>query len=63
MADFKELHLTFDEIWRRMDLRIFVLVHMKDTMEPKIIDAASGTIFNVPEGYLDYDTQRYFRKY
>lgn len=63
MPEYNNLELTFDEIWLKMDLRLFVLVHMKGTMEPKIMDPASGALFNVPEGYLEFDTKNYFRKF
>jgi len=58
----KKLHLTFEEIYSKMELREFVIVHMKDTMIPYIIHVETMTFFEVPEGYLEYDANRYWRK-
>jgi hypothetical protein len=35
---------------------------MKETVEPKILHVDSRTIFNIPEGYLEYDAKHYWRK-
>ena len=58
----KKLHLTFEEIYSKLDFREFVIVHIKETMEPKILHAETKTLFDIPEGYLEYDAKKYYRK-
>jgi hypothetical protein len=55
--------LTFEEIFSKVENREFVIVHMKENMSPKIIEPETGSMFSVPEGYLEYDCTRYFRKH
>jgi hypothetical protein len=58
----KKLHLTFEEIFKKLEDREFMLVHMKETMEPKILHVDTLTTFDVPYGYMEYDSKIYFRK-
>lgn len=55
------LPLTYEQIYNKLDRRDFVLVHLKETMTPLLLEPDSGKIFEVPEGYLDYDKQYYWR--
>jgi hypothetical protein len=36
---------------------------MKETMEPKLYDNDNEALLDVPDGYLEYDKERYYRKY
>ena len=60
--EYKKLSLTFEEIFNKLSLREFVIIHIKETMEPKIIHPETKTIFDIPDGYLEYDKKHYFRK-
>jgi hypothetical protein len=56
------LDMPFLEIFKKLEFGQYVIVHMKDTMEPKILETDSGNLFDMPEGYLDYDKKRFYRK-
>lgn len=53
--------LTFEEIWYNMYNRNFVLIHEKETMIPYLYDVREKIIYELPDGYLDYDTKRFRR--
>ena len=55
--------MTFEEIWNLLDNREIIIVHMKDSMEPKLLNVTDEKLFSVPEGYIAYDKNRYFRKF
>lgn len=54
--------LTYEQIWNKLSSREFILVHIKDTMEPALLEAESGKLYEVPVGYIDYDNKKYYRK-
>ena len=53
--------LTFEQIFSKLDKREYVLVHQKDTFIPLFLEPESGKLFDVPESYLDYERQHYWR--
>ena len=53
--------LTYDEIYVKIFLGTYTLVHMKETMEPKLYDNDNSALLEIPDGYLDYDKKRYHR--
>jgi len=53
--------LTYKEIFDKLESRTYVLVHIKDTMQPCLLEPESGKLFEVPDGYLEYD-KKYFRR-
>lgn len=63
MSKKRKLPTKFEDIWYRMSMREYVLVHLKDTMEPRIYDIANDTLHVPPEGYLEYDKERYIRNF
>jgi len=56
-------NLTYEEIYSKIFLGSYTLVHMKETMEPKLYDNDNEALLDVPDGYLEYDKERYYRKY
>ena len=56
------MKLTFEQIYSKLNTREYVIVHIKDTMEAKLLDAETKIIMDMPEGYLNYDHERYYRK-
>ena len=59
----KKMKLTFEEIYTRIEKCEYVIVHMKDTMEPHLLNANDNQLYTMPEGYLEYDKRFYYRKY
>ncbi len=39
-----------------------MIVHMKYTMIPKILDVENMILYDIPEGYLDYDKENFYRR-
>ena len=58
----KKTKMTFEQIFDKLDLREYVIVHMKETMVQYLLHAESGRLYEMPEGYLDYDAKHYYRK-
>jgi hypothetical protein len=56
-------NLTYEEIYSKIFLGSYTLVHMKETMEPKLYDNDNEVLHDVPDGYLEYDKERYYRRY
>jgi hypothetical protein len=57
------ISLTYDEIYTKIFLGTYTLVHMKETMQPKLYDNDNEALLDVPDGYLEYDKERYYRKF
>lgn len=55
--------LTYEQIWKKLTDREYVLVHIKDTMEPALLEAETGKLYEVPVGYMEYDKNKYYRKF
>jgi len=53
--------LTFEQIFSKLDKREYVIVHIKDTMVPALLEPDSGKLFEVPDGYLEYDAKHFWR--
>lgn len=62
MTKIKKTTLSFEEIYKRLDLRELVIVHIKDEMKPMLLHANDNQLYEMPEGYLEYDAQFYYRK-
>ena len=56
------MSLSFEEIYKRLDLREFVIVHTKDEMKPLLLHANDNQLYEMPEGYLAYDSRFYYKK-
>ena len=55
--------LTYEQIWKKLTDREYVLVHIKDTMEPALLEVETGKLYEVPVGYMEYDKIKYYRKF
>ena len=62
MTKIKKTTLSFEEIYKRLDLRELVIVHTKDEMKPMLLHANDNQLYEMPEGYLAYDARFYYRK-
>ena len=62
MTKIKKTTLSFEEIYKRLDLRELVIVHTKDEMKPMLLHANDNQLYEMPEGYLEYDARFYYRK-
>jgi hypothetical protein len=56
------INLNFQQIFKRLEDREYMIVHMKETMIPKILDVESMILYDIPEGYLDYDKANFYRR-
>lgn len=54
--------LKFEEIFKRLEDRDYMIVHMKDTMIPKILDIETVVLYDIPEGYLEFDKAKFYRR-
>jgi hypothetical protein len=59
----KKTKLTFEEIYSKLHMREYVVVHTKEEMKPYLLNANDNHIYTMPEGYLEYDKRFYYRKY
>jgi hypothetical protein len=62
MTNIKKTNLSFEEIYKLLDSREYVLVHTKDEMKPHLLHANDNQLYELPEGYLAYDARFYYRK-
>lgn len=62
MTKIKKTTLSFEEIYKRLDLRELVIVHTKEDMKPLLLHANDNQLYEMPEGYLAYDARFYYRK-
>jgi hypothetical protein len=62
MTKIKKTKLSFEEIYKRLDLRELVIVHTKDEMKPLLLHANDNQLYEMPEGYLVYDSRFYYKK-
>ena len=62
MTKIKKMSLSFEEIYKRLDLRELVIVHTKDEMKPLLLHANDNELYEMPEGYLAYDSRFYYKK-
>ena len=53
--------LTNEEIWDKIYYGTYTLVHLKETMGPKLYDNDNKKLIDVPDGYIEYDKKRYYR--
>lgn len=53
----------FAEIYNKIFLGNLTIIHMKTTLEPKLYDNDNKVIIDIPEGYLEYDKKKYYRKF
>ena len=60
--DIKKTNLSFEEIYKLLDSRECVIVHTKPDMKPLLLHANDNQLFELPEGYLEYDAKLYYRK-
>lgn len=56
------LDMSFEEIFTKLDRHELVIVHLKNSMEAKLYDPYELQLYEVPEGYLDYDREHFFKK-
>ena len=54
--------MTFEQIFDKLELREYVIVHMKETMIQYLLQTESGRLYDLPEGYIAYDARHYQRK-
>jgi hypothetical protein len=57
----QNLDLTFEQIFYQLELREYVIIHLKETMIPYILDTSTEKLYHIPEGYLEYDAKHYYR--
>ena len=62
MTKIKKMNLSFEEIYKRLDLRELVIVHTKEDMKPLLLHANDNQLYEMPEGYLSYDSRFYYKK-
>lgn len=62
MTKIKKMNLSFEEIYKRLDLRELVIVHTKEDMKPLLLHANDNQLYEMPEGYLAYDSRFYYKK-
>ena len=62
MTKIKKTTLSFEEIYKRLDRRELVIVHTKEEMKPFLLHANDNQLYEMPEGYLAYDSRFYYRK-
>ena len=62
MTKIKKMSLSFEEIYKRLDLRELVIVHTKDEMKPLLLHANDNQLDEMPEGSLAYDSRFYYKK-
>jgi len=55
--------LTFPEIYDKLNSRNWVIVHLKESMKAKLFDTNTKILYHIPDGYIEYDKERYYRKY
>jgi hypothetical protein len=54
--------MTFEEIFKKLEYGEIIIVHLKETMDAKILDVKRMKLHEVPDGYLIYD-KRNFKRY
>jgi hypothetical protein len=54
----KKLTLTFEEIYRKLQDSRFHIIHMKSTMKPVIYSEDEHCFFSVPDGYMEFDSEK-----
>lgn len=54
--------MTFEEIFKKLEYGEIIIVHVKETMNPKILDVKKMKLHEIPDGYLIYD-KRNFKRY
>jgi len=59
----KKIDLTFEEIFSKIENHEYVVIHTKEEMKPYFLNANDNKIYNIPDGYLNYDKRFYYRKY
>ena len=62
MTKIKKTKMSFEEIYHLLDRRELVIVHTKDEMKPMLLHANDNQLYEMPEGYLAYDSRFYYRK-
>jgi hypothetical protein len=62
MTKIKKMSLSFEEIYKRLDRRELVIVHTKEAMKPLLLHANDNELYEMPEGYLAYDSRFYSKK-
>lgn len=61
MVEKMKIDLPFDQIFWKIEIGDFCIVHMKSTMEPFIYDQDLKVLYYMPDGYMDYDKKHYYR--
>lgn len=61
MVEIELTKLTYKGIFDKLEMRTFVLVHLKENKQPCLLEPESCKLFEVPDGYLEYD-KKYFRR-
>ena len=54
--------MSFEEIFKKLEYGEIIIVHVKETMDPKILDVKKMKLHEIPDGYLIYD-KRNFKRY
>jgi len=49
-------------IFRKIEIGDYCIVHIKDTMEPKIFDLETKLLYTPPTGYMEYDNDNFARR-
>jgi hypothetical protein len=62
MSDHKVLEEANNVIFRKMEIGDYCIVHLKESMEPRIYDQDSKTLYVPPEGYMKFDNDNFQRR-
>jgi hypothetical protein len=63
MQNLKILEESNTVIFSKIERGDYAIVHMKETMEPKIFDHDTKLLYTPPEGYIEYDNDNYKKRF
>jgi hypothetical protein len=53
--------MTFEEIFKKLEYGEIIIVHLKETMDAKILYIKRMKLHEIPDGYLIYDKRNFKR--
>jgi hypothetical protein len=57
----EKLDLTHEEIFKKIQKHELMIVHMKKTLEPFLVDN-DNVKYEMPEGYMHYDSMHFKKR-
>jgi len=55
-------NMEHSEIFKLIEDRELMLVHTKESMEPKLLHVDTMILYDIPDGFLEYNKKYYWRK-